>query len=49
MWFGDERRHVPRGVGFGGTIVKQDEVLRQGGRINQNVHDGTGPADGIVA
>ena len=49
MWFGDERRHVQREEGFGGTIVEHDEVLRRGGRINRNVHDGTGPADVIVA
>ena len=49
MWFGDERWHVPRGDGFGGTIVEQDDVLRRGGKINWNVHDGTGLAGGIVA
>ncbi len=49
LWFGDERWHVPSWDGFCRTIVEQDEVLWRGGRINRNVHDGAGPADGIVA
>ena len=49
MWFGNERWHVPSWDGFGGTIVKQDEILWQGGRVNRNVHDSDRPAEGIVA
>ena len=49
MWFGDERWHVPSWDGFGGTVVEQDEVLWQGGRISRNVRDGAGPVGGIVA
>ena len=49
LWFRNERWHIPSWGGFGGAVVKQDEVLWQGGRVNWNVHDGARPADGIVA